>query len=152
QPQEHSTMANKDNLSEYQDYRAREIIRERVAQFRPWIKVAGQQQIANLRLEPLHALLGWARAQIPVTGCFITVRSKRVAEEVEPLPSLISQRVLVLVECHPKPRHPRLRPRQCLGRVSATEDDEVISIHDNTCAKFFAAFGQPPILEEPVHI
>jgi hypothetical protein len=54
---------------------------QRVAQFRPWLKVAGQQQIANRRLEPLHPFLGWARAQIPVTGCFITVRSKRVAEE-----------------------------------------------------------------------
>jgi hypothetical protein len=38
---------------------------ERVAHFGPWIVVARHQQIANLRFEPLHALLGRARAQIP---------------------------------------------------------------------------------------
>src|ERR1019366_6128113 len=56
---------------------------QRVAHFGPWIVVARHQQIANLRLEPLHALLGRARAQIPMTVRFVTVRSERVAEEVE---------------------------------------------------------------------
>ena len=56
---------------------------QRVAYFRPRIVVARHQQIANLRLEPLHALLGRARAQIPKTVRFVTVRSERVAEEVE---------------------------------------------------------------------
>ena len=37
---------------------------QRVAHFGPWTVVARHQQIADLRLEPLHALLGRARAQI----------------------------------------------------------------------------------------
>ena len=38
---------------------------QRVSYFGPWIIVARHQQIADLRLELLHALLGRARAQIP---------------------------------------------------------------------------------------
>lgn len=71
---------------------------QRVAHFGPRIVVAGHQQIANLRLEPLHALLGRARAQIPMTVCFVTVRPERVAEEVETFSPSILQRGFGLVE------------------------------------------------------
>ena len=70
---------------------------QRVAHFGPWIVVARHQPIANLRLEPLHALLGRARAQIPMTVRFVTVRSERVAEEVEAFLPSILQRGLGLV-------------------------------------------------------
>ncbi len=40
-------------------------------------------QAPHIRLEPLQALLGRARAQIPLAVRFVTVRSERVAEEVE---------------------------------------------------------------------
>jgi hypothetical protein len=59
------------------------------------------------------------------------------SEEVEALLLGISQRDVDLVECQPKPRHRRHDPRQRLGRVSATENDEVIGIGDNTCAESF---------------
>src|SRR5262249_59218457 len=55
---------------------------QRIAHFEPWIVIAGHQQIANLRLEPLHALLGRARAHIPTAVRFLTVRPTRVAQEV----------------------------------------------------------------------
>ena len=42
---------------------------------------AHNQQIANLHLEPLHALLGRARAQIPKTVRFVTVRSEQVRSQ-----------------------------------------------------------------------
>src|SRR6202162_2574673 len=125
---------------------------QRVAHFRPWIVVARHQQIADLRLEPLHTLLGRARAQIPMTVRFVTVRSERIAEEVEALLPSILQRGLRLVECQPEPRHHRLRPCQGLGRTSATEDDEVIGIRDDACPKRLPAPGQPPILQEPIHV
>src|SRR5258708_21441437 len=56
---------------------------QRVAYFRPRIVVARHQQIANLRLEPLHALLGLARAQIPKTVRSVTVRSEQAAAYVD---------------------------------------------------------------------
>src|SRR5262245_29371680 len=37
-----------------------------VAHLGPRSVVAWHQQLADLRLEPLHALLGWARAPIPL--------------------------------------------------------------------------------------
>ena len=52
---------------------------QRVAYLWPWIVVTGHKQIADLSLEPLQALLGWARAQIPFAVCFVTVWSERVA-------------------------------------------------------------------------
>ena len=103
-------------------------------------------------LEPLHALLGRARAQIPRAVRFVTVRSERVAEEVEAFVPSILQRGLGLIECQPEPRHHCLCPRQRLGRTSATEDDEVVSIRDDVRTKRFPARGQPPILQEPIHV
>src|SRR6266511_3831883 len=58
---------------------------QRIAHVRPGIVVAGRQQITDLCLEPLHALLGRACAQIPLAVRFVPVRSERVAEEVEAL-------------------------------------------------------------------
>src|SRR5262245_38927352 len=125
---------------------------QRVAHSGPRIVVAGHQQIAILCLEPLHALLGRACAQIPKTVRFVTVWSERVAEEVEAFLPNIPQRGLGLVECQPEPRHHRLRPRQRFGRTSATEDDEVVGIRDDVCTECFPAPGQPPVLQEPVHV
>jgi hypothetical protein len=56
------------------------------------------------------------------------------------------------VEFQPEPRHHRLRPRQGLGRTSATEDDEVIGVRDDVCPERLPAPGQPPILQEPIHV
>ena len=72
---------------------------QRVAHFWPRVVVAGDQQVADLRLEPLHALLGRACAQIPFAVRLITMRAERVAEEVEAFLSGISQRSFSLVEC-----------------------------------------------------
>src|SRR5262249_21305655 len=41
---------------------------------------------------------------------------------------------------------------QGLGRISATEDDEVIGIRDDVRSERLPAPGQPPILQEPVHV
>src|SRR5258708_9589933 len=48
--------------------------------------------------------------------------------------------------------HHRLRPRQCLSRASATEDDKVVGIRDDVCMERFPAPGQPPVLQEPIHV
>ena len=80
------------------------------------------------------------------------MRSERIAKEVDAVLPGISQRGLGLVECQPELRHHRLRPRQSLGRATAAEDDEVVGIGDDVGTERFAAFGQPPILQEPVHV
>src|SRR5262249_39841761 len=125
---------------------------QRIAHFEPWIVIAGHQQIANLRLEPLHALLGRARAQIPIAVRFVTVRPKRVAQEVEAFLPGIPQRSLGFIECQPKPCHRSPRPRQGLSRTSTAEDDEVVGIRDDVRSERFPAPGQPPVLQEPVHV
>jgi hypothetical protein len=121
-----------------------------VAQSGPRICVAGHQQLGNVRLEPAQTLLGRARAQIPSTVRFISMRSERVAEEVEALSPGVLQRSLRLVECQPEPRHHRLGPRQSLGCTSAAEDDEVVGVGDDVCTERFSAAGQAPVLQEPV--
>src|SRR5262245_18301068 len=36
--------------------------------------------------------------------------------------------------------------------MTATEDDEVIGIHDDACTERITASGEPPVLCEPVHV
>ena len=62
-----------------------------VTYFWPWIDVARHQKIADPCLEPLHALLGRARAQIPIPVRLKPMRAERVAEEVEAFLSGVSQ-------------------------------------------------------------
>src|SRR5262245_40002239 len=80
------------------------------------------------------------------------MRSERVAQEVEALLPSILQRSLGFVEYQPEPRHRSPRPRQGLGRISTTEDDEVVGIRDDVRSERLPAPGQPPILQEPVHV
>ena len=98
---------------------------------RPGICVARYQQLTHFRLEPLHALLRGARTHVQVhtrTWVVWMVRAKRIAEKVEALPPGILQRGFALVDRQPDLGHHRLRPCQSLGRVTATEDDKVVSI------------------------
>src|ERR1044072_2175279 len=51
--------------------------------FRPGALVARRQQLADFCLDPSHALLGWACAQIPATTVGKVAWSQRIAKEVE---------------------------------------------------------------------
>src|ERR1700739_1971899 len=62
-----------------------------------------------------------------------------VAEEVEAFLSGVSQRSFRLIDRHPELGHHRLRPRQCLRRATAAEDDEVVGIGDDVSAERVAA-------------
>src|SRR5512145_850193 len=126
---------------------------QRVAHVLPRFVVTRYQQLTHLRLEPLHALLGRARAHIPLAVPPVgIVRSERVAKEIEALLSGIPQRGLGLVDCQPELGHHRLCPRQRLGRTTAAEDDEVVGIGDDMGTERLAASAATPVLEEPVHI
>ena len=82
----------------------------------------------------------------------MVLRPKCIAKEVEAFFPGILQRGLCLVECKLEPFHHLLRPRQRLSRVSAAEDDEVVGIGDDMGAERLAASGQPPMLQEAVHV
>jgi hypothetical protein len=67
--------------------------------------IAGRQDLANLTLEPLYALLGRARPQIPVAVLPIVMRSERITKEVKVLLPSIPDRGFRLVD-----RETELRP------------------------------------------
>src|SRR5438445_2335546 len=123
-----------------------------VAYIRPRFLVAGDQQLIDLAFEPLDALPGGARAQVSAPFLAVVLRPKRIAKEVEAFLPGILQRGLRLVERKPEPGHHLLRPRQSLGRMSATEDDEVVGIGDHLRTERLATSGQPPMLQEAVHV
>src|SRR3954471_8857524 len=123
-----------------------------MAHLRPRFLVAGHQEITYLRLDPLYARLGRACAQVPMAVLPVAMRAERVAKEVEALPAGVLHRGLGLVEHQPKLRHHRPRPRQGLGRPTAAEDDEVIGIGGDVRPESCAASGEPPVLEEAVHV
>src|SRR4029077_7554452 len=118
----------------------------------PWCFIAGDQEIADLRLDPLYTLPRRAGAQIPMAVLPVVVRAERVTKEVKAFLAGILQRGLHLVERQPEFRHRRLRPRQRLGRVAAAEDDEVVGIGDDPRAERLGASGDAPVLEEPIHV
>src|ERR1700730_526764 len=119
---------------------------------RPRTLVARRQQVADFRLDPLHALLGRACAQIPTATVGKVAWSQRIAKEIEAFPPGVLHRGFRLVECQPEFRHHRLRPRQRLFRMSAAEDDKVVGVRDDMCAEHFATSTETPMLQEPVHV
>src|SRR3954462_9953627 len=76
-----------------------------VAHLGPWFLVAGHQDVADLRLDPLYALLGRARAQVPMAVLPVALRTERVTKEVEAFRAGILHRGLRLVERQPKLRY-----------------------------------------------
>jgi hypothetical protein len=74
------------------------------------------------------------------------MRVESIAKECEAFLSSISQQGLGLVECQPKLGHHCFRSRQGLGRATAAEDDEVVSIRDNMGTERLVASTQTPVL------
>src|SRR5215510_5191028 len=124
-----------------------------VAHFGPGSVVAGHQQLADFRLEPLHARLGRARTPIPLAVTPVRiVRAERVAKERKALLTGILQRGLGLVDGKPELGHHRLCPRQRLSRTTATEDDEVVGIGNDMSLERLITSAQTPVLQETVHV
>src|SRR5262245_61938157 len=83
---------------------------EPVAYLGPGAHVAGDQDVADLGLEPQHALRGGARSQVPMAILPVVMRAEAVAKEVETFAPGIPDRGLRLVESEPEPGHHRARP------------------------------------------
>src|SRR5262245_420991 len=125
---------------------------ELIAHLGPGALIAGHQERSDLVLEPLHAFPRRARAQVPVAVLPVTVWTERVAKKVEPFLSGIPDRGLRLVEGEPEPHHHVLRPRHCLDRATAAEDDEVVGIIDDVGPVCLAPSRRAPVLQETVHV
>src|ERR1700692_3710202 len=89
---------------------------------------------------------------MPIPVRLKPMRAERVAEEVEAFLSGVSQRSFRLVDRQPELGHHRLRPRQCLRRTTAAEDNEVVGIGDDVSMERLVASSQTPMLQEPVHV
>jgi hypothetical protein len=81
-----------------------------------------------------------------------TLGTNGIAKKAEALPPGVLQRGLRLVERQPELRHHRLRPRQSLGRATATEDDEIVGVVNNVSAESFAPSARAPVLQKAVHV
>ena len=84
---------------------------------RPRRLVSWNQDLADLLLEPSHALLQRARAQIPMAVLPIVVRSERIPQKIKALPPSISDRCgpscSALRPSPPWPGAPRCRSPEC---------------------------------------
>ncbi len=123
-----------------------------VTHFGPGIVIAGDKNISDPFLDPLHAFLRRTCPQIPVTILSEMVRSEAVAKKVETFPSGIAQAGLRFVEGEAEPGHDMPGPLQRLIRMSAAEDDKVVGIiHDPGLEPLIASAG-PPMAEEAVDV
>ena len=116
----------------------------------PGRQIGRPQHVADPSIEVLSALLGRARAQVPLPVLREPLRSERVAEEVEALLSGITQRGFGLVAGEPELCHRIAHPYQRLGGAAATEDDEITGIGDDKSTERFLRAALPKVLQEPV--
>jgi hypothetical protein len=82
----------------------------------------------------------------------VMVRAEAIAKEFEAFVPGVPDYGLRLVEGKPELGHHHPRPRQCLIRKSAAEDDEVVGIGDDMSSVGFTSSSAPPVLEEAVHV
>ncbi len=73
------------------------------------------------------------------------MRAEAITKKVEAFAPGIPDRSLRPVEGEPKLRHHPACPRQRLGRVSATEDDEILGIGDDVCSVDLPSLGAAPM-------
>src|SRR5213593_2164934 len=97
----------------------------------PWCLPVGSKHGMHRGLQPVHALLGRLRCQIRVTILPIALKPEGVAQEVKPLALCVPDTRLAVVEGQTQLLHRPSRPRQRLGRMTATEDNEVVRVGDD---------------------
>jgi hypothetical protein len=119
---------------------------ESIAYLFPVPDIARLQQIAHLLLNSLHTLLRRTCSQIPVTIFPLTLRAERISEKVKPLCPSFPDFRLRFVQSKANPSHDIPRPFQCLCRMSATEDHEIIRVIHHSGLKHFTPSGDPPVL------
>ena len=77
---------------------------------------------------------------------------KRVTQEMKALLACCFDAGLRFVQSKAEPRHHPARPIQRLRRMSAAENHEIIGVGDHLRSERLALSGDPPVLEESVHI
>src|SRR4051794_4049662 len=125
---------------------------ESIADLFPSPDIARPQEISHLLLNSLHTLLRRTRSQIPVTIFPIVLRAERIPEKVKPLCTSFPDLRFRFVQSEANPSHDAPRPFQCLSRMSATEDHEIIRVIHHSGLKYFTPPGHPPVLQKTVHV
>src|ERR1700730_3544494 len=101
---------------------------------------------------PVHALLRRTAADIHPPRSPTEVRSECISQKIESFLSGVPKARLLFVEGQPQPRQYTSRPLQCLLRLSATEDHEVVRVIDYPRPILFSTSGPLPSLQHPVPV
>src|SRR3984893_7554807 len=101
---------------------------------------------------PVHALLRRTAADILPPRSPTEVRSECISQKIESFLSGVPKARLLFVEGQPQPRQYTSRPLQCLFRLSATEDHEVVRVIDYPRPILFSTSGPLPSLQHPVPV
>src|ERR1700738_1713276 len=91
----------------------------------------GPQHLVDFPFDSLLTFLRRAGPAIPFAFLAIAMRSKRISKKVKLLSASIFDTGLRLVKREPQALHHAPRPLQCLFRVSATENHEVVGVGDD---------------------
>src|SRR5271167_615720 len=83
---------------------------------------------------------------------FVAMWPERVTQKMKALLACCFDAGLRFVQSKAEPRHHAARPIQCLPRMSAAENHEIVRIGDHLSAESLALSGDPPVLEESVHV
>src|SRR5713101_5856383 len=118
----------------------------------PRCSVPPLQQLTHFLLYPAHALVRRTVSDVLPPVPRIDVRSECISQKIESLLPGIPNARLLFVECQIQPpQHPTC-PFQCLLRLSATEDHEIIRVVHYMRPKLLPPPGLPPALQHPVHV
>src|SRR3989475_2488701 len=118
----------------------------------PRCSVPPLQHVAHFLLDPAHALVRRTVSDVLSPVPRIDVRSECISQKIESFPPGIPKARLLFVECQIQPPQPLTRPLQCLLRLSATEDHEIIRVVHYMRLKLLSPPGLPPALQHPVHV
>src|SRR5579862_3404740 len=94
----------------------------------PWSYVARRQMVSHFRLDPAHALVRRTVSDVLPARPHTVVRPECIPQKIESLSARVPDTRLLLVESQSQSLQHPTRPLQCLLRLSATEDYEVIGV------------------------
>src|SRR5450755_2104256 len=123
-----------------------------VAHLGPWFHVLAHQQASHFLPQLGNALLRRTRPEILVTILPKTMRPVAVSQKIKPLRAGLLDAGLRVVQRESNPGHHTPRPIQRLGRATATENQEIISVVDHLGSENLTPSGDPPVLQKTVHV
>src|SRR5215470_156089 len=122
------------------------------AHFLPASDVTRYQEVSHFLLDALPTLLRRTSSEIPMTIRLVAMWPERVTQKTKAFFARCPDASLRFIQSEAKSHHHAARPIQCLCRMPAAENHEIICVGDHLSAKSLALSGDPPVLEKAVHI